>query len=250
MTHPAILGPAVLILQLLLLLLVVLVLLLLVPFDLEGRVFWGEGAPQARMRIGWLFGRLHKDVISRGEREPSARGGEEAAPGKEGGREEGKEEEREEEKRKGEKDWEGGKEEEEDKEAEGGSGFGLGSSRIALEILRTEGFLRNLGHLLRDLFGVIQVHSLRVDLVVGLSDPAETGEAVGLLSAVLTPLEALTPLRARITPSFAEERLAGSTEGRLRIVPIKIFPPIIRFVLSPPTWRAGWRAIRAKRGKR
>ncbi|HPJ30299.1 MAG TPA: DUF2953 domain-containing protein [Methanothrix sp.] len=248
MTHPAILGPAVLILQLLLLLFVLLALLLLAPIDLEGRVSWGEGAPQARMRIGWLFGRLHKDVISRAEREPSARGEEEAAPGKEAGREEGKEEEREEEKRKGEKDWEGGKEEEEDKGAEGGSG--LGSSRIALDILRTEGFLGNLIHLLRGLFGVIQVHSLRVDLIVGLSDPADTGEAVGLLSAVLTPLESLTPLRARITPSFAEERLEGSAEGRLRIVPIKIFPPIIRFVLSPPTWRAGWRAIRAKRGKR
>ncbi|HPE64379.1 MAG TPA: DUF2953 domain-containing protein, partial [Methanothrix sp.] len=133
-----------------------------------------------------------------------------------------------------------------DKEAEGGPS----SSRIALDLLRTEGFLGNLGRLLRGLFGVIQVSSLRVDLIIGLSDPADTGEAVGLLFAVLMPLEALTPLRARVTPSFAEERFEGSAEGRLRIVPIRIFPPIIRFVLSPPTWRAGWRTIRAKRGKR
>ncbi|HPE63598.1 MAG TPA: hypothetical protein PLQ49_05780, partial [Methanothrix sp.] len=93
MTHPAILGPAALILQLLLLLFVLMALLLLVPIDLEGRVSWGGDRPETRMRIGWLFGRLYKDVYSCGEREPSEREGGEAAPEKEARREEGKEEE-------------------------------------------------------------------------------------------------------------------------------------------------------------
>lgn len=225
MTHPAILGPAALILQLLLLLFVLLALLLLVPVDLEGRVARGGDRPEARVRVSWLFGRLQKDLFRGGEREPSKAWGEKAPPA---------EEEEEE-----------GKEEEGEREDEG-EGRGRSSPRIALELLRTRGFLRSLGDLLRGLFGAVQVQSLRIDLSVGLSDPADTAEAFGLMMAVLIPLEAVAPLRSQLAPSFAEERLAGSFEGRLRVVPIKTLPPLARFLLSPPAWRAGWRAWRGK----
>lgn len=227
MTHPAILGPAALILQLLLLLFVLLALLLLAPVDLEGRVARGGDRPEARVRVSWLFGRLQRDLFRGGEREPSKAWGEKAPPAEE----------------------EEGKEEEGEREDEG-EGRGRSSPRIALELLRIRGFLRSLGDLLRGLTGAVQVQSLRIDLSVGLSDPADTAEAFGLLMAVLMPLEAVTPLRAEVAPSFAEERLVGSFEGRLRVVPIKILPPLARLLLSPPAWRAGWRAIRAKRGKR
>lgn len=223
MTHPAILGPAALILQLLLLLFVLLALLLLIPVDLEGRVARGGDRPETRLRIGWLFGRLQRDLFRGGEREPSKAWGEKAPPAEE---EEGKEEE-------GEREDEGERR-------------GRSSPRIALELLRTRGFLRSLGDLLRGLFGAVQVQSLRIDLSVGLSDPADTAEAFGLMMAVLMPLEAVTPLRSQVAPSFSEERLAGSAEGVLRIAPIKIVPPLARFVLSPPAWRAGWRAWRGK----
>lgn len=225
MTHPAILGPAALILQLLLLLFVLLALLLLVPVDLEGRVARGGDRPEARVRVSWLFGRLQRDLFRGGEREPSKAWGEKAPPA---------EEEEEE-----------GKEEEGEREDEG-EGRGRSSPRIALELLRTRGFLRSLGDLLRGLFGAVQVQSLRIDLSVGLSDPADTAEAFGLMMAVLIPLEAVAPLRSQLAPSFAEERLAGSFEGRLRVVPIKTLPPLARFLLSPPAWRAGWRAWRGK----
>jgi len=214
MTHPAILVSA------LLLLLILLALTLLVPIDLEGRFSRGEDLPETRMKIIWLFGHVHKDVFSDAvEREPSNKG-EKRAPEKE--------------------------DEKDDNEAERGSS----SSRIALEVLRTDGFLRNLAHLLNGLSGAVQVRSLRTDIVLGLSDPAETGEAIGLLWAVLIPLEALTPLRTRIVPTFSEEVLAGSAEGRMRIWPVKIVPPLALFLLSPPVWRAGWKATRARRGKR
>jgi len=223
MTHPAILGPAALILQLLLLLFVLLALLLLIPVDLEGRVARGGDRPETRLRIGWLFGRLQRDLFRGGEREPSKAWGKKAPPAEE----------------------EEGKEEEGEREDEG-EGRGRSSPRIALELLRTRGFLRSLGDLLRGLFGAVQVQSLRIDLSVGLSDPADTAEAFGLMMAVLMPLEAVTPLRSQVAPSFSEERLAGSAEGVLRIAPIKIVPPLARFVLSPPAWRAGWRAWRGK----
>lgn len=217
MTLPAILGSA---LMILLLLFILLALLLLVPIDLEGRVSRGWDRPETRMKIGWLFGHLHKDVSGSAdaERGPSEKG-EEQAPKK-------------------------------DEKKEKKAKVGPGSSKIALEVLRTEGFLGNLAHLLRGLFRAFKVQFFRIDLVVGLSDPADTGEAVGHLWAVLIPLEALTPLRARIEPTFSEEELAGSAEGKLRIWPYKTIPPLIVFLLSPPALRAGWKAIRAKRGKR
>jgi hypothetical protein len=219
MSLPAILGFALLIL---LLLFILLDLLLLVPIDLEGRVSRGGDRPETRMKIGWLFGHLHKDV-SRGavEQEPSKEGEEQAS-------------------KKDEDD-----EEEEDKETEGGRS----SSRIALEVLRTEGVLRKIANLLRGLFGAIRVRSLEIDIRLGLPDPADTGEAVGLLWAILIPLEAVTPVRAKIEPTFSEEMLEGSAEGKLRIWPYKTVPPLIVFLLSPPTLRAGWKAIKAKRGK-
>lgn len=217
MTPPPILDEAILIL---LLLFILLALLLLVPIDLEGRASIGGGAPQTRMRIGWLFRRLNKDVFSTdAEREPSAEGEEETP-------------------KKG--------EEEEGGEAEGGRG----SARVVLEVLRTDGVLGNLARLLRGLIRVVQVRSLKIDIAIGLSDPADTGEALGLLWAALSPIEALTPVRSKIEPAFSEERLEGSFEGRLRIVPLRIIPPLAHFILSPSTWRAGLRAIRAWRGKR
>jgi hypothetical protein len=230
MTLPAILGSALLIL---LSLFILLALLLLVPVDLEGRVARGGSDPQTRMRIGWLFGHLHKDV-SRGsdERKPSMEG-EEGAQKKED------DEVREE---------KGGVEKGEDEVKK--PKVGLSSSKVALELLRTEGFLRNLARLLRGLFGTVRVSFLKIEIKVGLEDPADTAEAAGLLWAVLIPLESLTPIRSRIEPSFSEEALEGSFEGRLRIVPIRVIPPLALFLLSPPTWRAGFRAIRAGRGKR
>jgi len=223
MPHPDILGPAALIP---LIIFILVALLLLVPIDLEGRVARGSDRPETRMRIGWLFGRLHKDVSIGGERGPSEKGAEHASEKVE---EEDEEEEH----------------EEEEEEEEGEAGRGRGSFRIALEVLRTEGFLGNLSRLLGGLLGALQVRNLSIDIRIGLPDPAETGEAVGILSAALAPLEALAPVRARILPSFAEEEIAGSVEGGLRIWPIKALPPIARFLLSSPAWRAGWRAASA-----
>lgn len=218
MTLPAILGPSALIL---LIIFILVALLLLVPIDLEGRVAMGRGAPETRMRIGWLFGRLHKDVSIGGERQPSKKGGEHAS--------EKVEEE----------------DEEEEHEEEGEARRGRGSFRIALEVLRTEGFLGNLSRLLRGLLGTLQLRSLSIDMRIGLPDPADTGEAVGLLSAALAPLEGFSPVRARIVPNFAGDEIAGSVDGGLRIWPIKAVPPIARFLLSSPPWRAGWKAASA-----
>ncbi|MDF0590335.1 DUF2953 domain-containing protein [Candidatus Methanocrinis natronophilus] len=221
MTLPAILAPAALVL---LLLFALLALILLVPIDLEGRASWGRGPPETRMRIGWLFGRLHKDFTSSDELEPSEKGVEQTS------------------------DMEGEKEEHEEEEEEEGQREvrrGRGTSRIALGVMRTEGFLESLSRLLRGLLGTLQVRSLSIDMRIGLPDPADTGEAVGLLSAALAPLEGFSPVRARIVPSFAGEEIAGAVEGGLRIWPIKAVPPIARFLLSPPPWRAGWKAASA-----
>jgi hypothetical protein len=223
-----------------LILLLILLCLLLVPIDLEGRVSVGGDRPETRIKIGWLFGRLHRGVFTSSGEEGSEEGDGEEEMVSRGVDEEGFEEE-------GEGGEEGG---EEEGEEEGEEGEGQSPSRVALQLLRTEGFLGNLARLLRGLLGTLQVRTLSIDMMIGLSDPAETGEAVGLLAAALAPLEALAPVRARIVPNFAEEVVAGSAEGMIRIVPIRIVPPFARFLISPPTWRAGWRAASAWRGKR
>lgn len=112
-----------------------------------------------------------------------------------------------------------------------------------LAILRTRGLLRALIRLLRDLLRSLRPRRLRVELVIGLEDPADTGRLAG----VLAPLRLLLGKRTLgrdsnvsidVTPDFSGPRLQGYSCASVQFVPLELIAIVIGFLFSVPVFRA------------
>ena len=191
--------------------LLLLFLLLLTPVDLEGRMVWDE-RPETRIRIGWLFGLVHKDLggeEEEGEREPP--------------------------------------EDDEKKKTNKNKNKKRIDGREVLQIIRIEGMPGRLEELVTGLIGALRIRFFRVHLRVGLADPADTGRLLGLLWSMIAPLEAFFPMDAKIEPNFYEEVFGAEMAGVVRVWPIRAAPPVVRFLLSRPAWKAGWVVVDMRR---
>ncbi len=191
--------------------LLLLFLLLLAPVDLEGRMVW-DNRPETRIRIGWLFGLVHKDLggeEEEGEREPP--------------------------------------EDDEKKKTNKNKNKKRIDGREVLQIIRIEGMPGRLEELVTGLIGALRIRFFRVHLRVGLADPADTGRLLGLLWSMIAPLEAFFPMDAKIEPNFYEEVFGAEMAGVVRVWPIRAAPPVVRFLLSRPAWKAGWVVVDMRR---
>ena len=105
-------------------------------------------------------------------------------------------------------------------------------------MLRSKGFLSRLIRLLRRLIGCIHIRRLRLQVLLGLDDPADTGQLWGMVG----PLALLVPVPARaelvIQPDFTDAVLQIDGEGAVRILPIEVIATLFAFALSPVTLRA------------
>ncbi|MEE9400359.1 MAG: DUF2953 domain-containing protein, partial [Dehalococcoidales bacterium] len=106
------------------------------------------------------------------------------------------------------------------------------------ELLRTRGLLMQVGVLVRRVIGCFKIKELSADFKVGLGDPADTG----MLFAAIGPAALLSgstfPCQIRIEPSFQSEAiLTGRLQGAVRLQPINLMVPLIRFVFSLATIR-------------
>ena len=105
--------------------------------------------------------------------------------------------------------------------------------RGIFRILRTKGLLRQLKALVMDILGCLKIRDLSIDFRVGLDNPADTG----LLFATIGPsLIFLSPSVRRsisIKPSFEVEAvLEGYAQAAVRLRPIRLLVPLLRFVFS------------------
>ena len=179
-------------------LVVLIILILCVPIDMS---FHMEvyGRPKFKMRLVWLFGLVHKE-LGRKKREPDEN--EEVTKG-----------------RPKRTKW-------------------RIKARTILQIIKTKGLLRRLGGLLRDTISRLRIKEFRANFRVGLDDPADTG----LLFAVIGPatffLSSYLHHQIRVEPSFEDEAvLEGYLYGTVRLRPIRLIPPFIRFIFSLSTVR-------------
>jgi len=111
--------------------------------------------------------------------------------------------------------------------------------RFTFEVLRTKGFLGQLGRFMKRIIRHIKVKELTADFKVGLENPAD----IGLLFAFLAPLNLLlsyfSPHHVRLEPSFTGEAIIeGHLCGAVRLKPIQLAAPLIGFAFSLPTLRA------------
>lgn len=86
--------------------------------------------------------------------------------------------------------------------------------------------------------------SLHVAGRFGLDNPCDTGRLWGTFCAFTGFLHGTERVRLRVEPDFEEAVFELDSRGEIRIVPVTLFFPFIRFVLAPATLRAAWSAAR------
>ena len=116
-----------------------------------------------------------------------------------------------------------------------------------LAMLRTGGFLRRLFRFIRDILRLLSIHELKLDLRVGLDDPADTGLLLAAVGPAMVSTRYFPWLDVRIEPDFDRENLRGYCKGDVRAFPIRFVAPLILFVFSPTTIRAVKAMVVARR---
>ena len=112
-----------------------------------------------------------------------------------------------------------------------------------LAALSVEGFVGHLLKLVRRLLSGIHIHHLDIQARLGLGDPADTGQLWALVGPISVLLDAPGVTKVDIRPDFSESVLDFTSSGRIRVVPLEYLAVMIRFMVSPTTFRA----IRAMR---
>ena len=106
-------------------------------------------------------------------------------------------------------------------------------ARTIFKILRTRGLLGQLRRLLWDILRRLNIRDLRINFRVGLDDPADTGLLFALIGPATFFLGSSRVHEIRIEPSFEDEAVfEGYFHGAVRLVPIQLAIPILRFVFS------------------
>jgi hypothetical protein len=127
---------------------------------------------------------------------------------------------------------------------------GWANAGLLFKIIRTRGLLRHLKELITDVLGCFRFRDIFADFKIGLGDPADTG----LLFAILGPATAFVGSshlhRVRLEPSFVDDAvLQGYSHGTLRLRPIRLVPPFLKFTFSKVTMKVVW-TLMADRWKR
>ncbi len=121
--------------------------------------------------------------------------------------------------------------------------------RDLLTILRAQGFMRQLIYLVRDVLQSLKPRRFRIQFIIGMDDPADTGRMMG----VLAPLRVFTGQRTigkasnvslQITLDFSGPRFTGYSCASIQFVPLKMIVLFLGFAISLPALRAARALIR------
>jgi hypothetical protein len=105
-------------------------------------------------------------------------------------------------------------------------------------------FLKIMGpilRLLRDFIYAFRIKYLDIEVSFGLKDPAFTGIITGFLHAL-----GLSRLghNIRWTPDFTGQALDWDVKGKAALIPVRLIPPVARFITNRQVLKSGWRIIR------
>ena len=178
---------------------VLFILILCVPVDMVLHAD-ANGRPKFRLRFSWLFGLVSKEITG-GEKKP----------------------------------------EEKRKEVEGKRKRGESRKRIRFifEILRTKDLLRQFKDLVAGILSRLNIRNLKVNLKVGLDNPADTGLLFAVIGPAISFLRFSFPYEITVQPSVDGKAVfAGYSYGKVRLRPIQLVIPLLRFAFSPATIKA------------
>ncbi|MES0278634.1 MAG: hypothetical protein ABUK03_02680 [Dehalococcoidales bacterium] len=179
-------------------LLALIVLLLSVPTDLA---FSLEvyGRPKFRARFSWFFGLLSRDIKGRKKKDAALKKAVKKKAGKK--------------KR--------------------------GGGRKALRLLSTRGLIRRLKALILGILRRLEFREFRMDFRGGLENPADSAIVFSLIWPAYLFLGPSFGRHVNLQVSFEGVAfLEGYCQGAVRLRPIRLSPPLARFIFSVPTLRA------------
>ena len=179
-------------------LLALIVLLLSVPIDLA---FSLEvyGRPKFKARFSWFFGLLSRDIKGKKKGEAALKKAVKKKAGKK--------------KR--------------------------GGGRKALRLLTTRGLIRRLKALVLGILRRLEFREFRMDFRGGLENPVDSAMVFSLIWPAYLFLGPSFGRHVNLQVSFEGVAfLEGYCQGAVRLRPIRLAPPLARFIFSVPTLRA------------
>jgi hypothetical protein len=96
--------------------------------------------------------------------------------------------------------------------------------------------------LIKELIYAFRLKYLDIDITFGLKDPEYTGIITGILHSIFGYLQAGKNIRW--TADFTKPVLEWDMKAKVAVTPVRILPPIVRFVTTRQVFRAGMRFIR------
>ena len=156
-----------------------------------------SGKPTFRLRLSWLFGLVSREIP-----------------------------------------WEKGKPAEKERAVKVRKKRRWGDASIIFSILRTKGVLGRFKELLKDIFCCFNLRELVADFKIGLGDPADTGLLFAIIGPATVFLGSSHRHQIRVEPSFSDDAtLQGYSHGMVRLHPIRLVPPFLKFIFSLTTIR-------------
>lgn len=106
-------------------------------------------------------------------------------------------------------------------------------TRVIFGILRTRGLPGHLKELLKGIFSCFKFREVAADFTIGLGDPANTGLLFSFIAPAAVFLGSSHWHQIRVEPSFSDDAvLQGHTQGTVRLRPIRLVPPLLKFAFS------------------
>jgi hypothetical protein len=115
--------------------------------------------------------------------------------------------------------------------------------RQLLSVLRSEGFVKRVIFLVRDLFQSLRPRRFQLQCVMGLDDPADTGRVMGILAPLRVFARKMTfgrdsNLNIQVIPDFSGPRFKGHCCASVQFIPLRLIGIFLGFFFSPAVLRA------------
>ena len=111
------------------------------------------------------------------------------------------------------------------------------SGRNIISVFRQKTFRRRVARFISDLWNAVHKRDIRLQIRVGLGDPADTGQLWAIVGPVAGMLSSVKGASIAIEPEFQNSVFELDSSGNIRIIPLNIVSLVLGMVLSPAVWK-------------
>lgn len=113
-----------------------------------------------------------------------------------------------------------------------------GAGGFILAMIKSEGFLKRVIRFITDCFKSIRFRDTQMNALIGLGDPADTGNAVALLAPIFVWIR-LSPIpRATLEVDYYQPIFRFTASTTIRIIPLDFVRLFFFLLFSPTLWRS------------